>query len=402
MKDSRQIYAQAHDLSAQMIAWRRAIHQQPEVGLYLPHTAHLVEQALKEMGLSPQHIGGDDVTGVTALITGKHPGPTILLRADMDALPLQEENDLPFRSQVPGKSHMCGHDIHTAMLLGAAAILVTNRDDMVGNVKLMFQPGEEGYNGASHMIADGLLENPKVDAAIAMHCLTGSDWETGTILCATQGSAKASSDSFRIEVRGRGTHGATPEHGIDVVNILSRVTEGLYAIRSRELSPFEPAILSVCQIHAGDADNILPDSGFLSGTFRTFREDTRTHMTQRITEIAKQTAAAFGGEALVSFCGGLHPTLNDPALCAQVSKYTQELMEEKASSIGPVMGAEDFSEISCRLPSVYLDLSFGSAKEGYTEAVHSPRCIFNEQALPVGAACYAWCALRWLEDQQTQ
>lgn len=288
------------------------------------------------------------------------------------------------------------------MLLGAAAILTAHREEMAGSVKLMFQPGEEGYNGASHMIADGLLEEPKVDAAIAMHCLTGSRWKTGTVLCATKCLAKASSDSFRVEVRGRGTHGATPEHGTDVVNILSRIVDGLYAIRSRELSPFEPAILSVCQIHAGDADNILPGSGFLTGTFRTFNEEVQALITRRISEIAVQTAAAFGAEAQVDFHGSLRPTVNDPALCAQVSGYTRELMGEDTDSIGPVMGAEDFSEVSRLVPSVYLDLSFGSAQEGYTEAVHSPRCTFNEEALPVGAACYAWCALRWLEDQAAQ
>lgn len=399
MKDSKSIYAQAQALSGQLTTWRRAIHRHPEVGLDLPQTAALVEEALREMGLSPRRTGTGGTTGVTAVITGSRPGPTILLRADMDALPLQEESDLPYRSEVPGAAHMCGHDTHTAMLLGAARLLADHREDFPGAVKLMFQPGEEGFNGALHMIEDGLLEDPKVDGAIAMHCLTGSRWPTGTVLCATQGPAKASADAFTVTVRGKGTHGATPEHGIDVVHVLTQIASGLYAIRSRELSPFTPAILSICQIHAGEADNILPDTGRLSGTFRTFDEEVQGQIRRRIQEISSQIAAAFGAQAEATFSGSLHPTVNDLEMSRQVSGYVEELVgREHADVIGPVTGAEDFSEVSRRVPSVYLDVSFGSAQEGYPEAVHSPRCLFNEEALPVGAASYAWCAMRWLED----
>lgn len=403
MLSAKTILEQAQELFPQLTDWRRAIHKCPEIGLDLPQTAQLVERELKTLGLEPHRIGGQGVTGVTALIQGEHPGPTILLRADMDALPLQEENDLPYRSRVPGAAHMCGHDTHTAMLLGAAALLMQNRAELHGTVKLMFQPGEEGYNGAAHMVADGLLQDPPVDAAIAMHCLTGSHWKTGTLLCAAGGQAKASADTFQITVHGKGTHGATPECGTDVVNILTNITQGLYAIRSRELSPLAPAILSVCQIHAGDAFNILPAQGSLAGTFRTLDEETRTKIRRRIQEISEHTALAFGGSAKVSFGEGLSPTQNDPALCQQVMAYTKELVgPEHTDIIGPVMGAEDFSEISSRVPSVYVDLSFGSAEEGYPDAVHSPHCLFDENALPIGAACYSWCAMRWLEDQSVQ
>lgn len=390
-------------IKEQIVCWRREIHRHPEVGLALPHTAEIVERVLTQLGLEPKRTGGEGVTGITAVIQGGCPGPVILLRADMDALPMEEENHLPFRSEIPGAAHMCGHDTHTAMLLGAAALLTRFRQELRGNVKLMFQPGEEGYNGAGRMIEHGLLEEPRVDAAIAMHCLTGSRWKTGTVLCAVEGPAKASADAFRIDVRGRGTHGATPEQGVDVVDTLSQLVQGLYRIRSRELSAFTPAVLSVCQIHAGTVDNILPESGYITGTFRTFGETVRKLCRRRIEEIAGHTAAARGAEASVTFHGGLHPTLNDPALCPQVFSYVRELVgEENTDVIGPVTGAEDFSEISRRVPSVYLDISFGSGAEGYPEGVHSPRCLFNEEALPVGAACYAWCALRWLQDRGGQ
>ena len=398
MIESQQIKKEAKNLFEQLISWRRQIHRHPETGLYLPVTAALVTKVLSDLGLEPKMVGTDNTTGVTALIDSGRSGPAILLRADMDALPLREENNLSFKSEIEGKAHMCGHDTHTAMLLGAATILVQHKDDFNGSIQLMFQPGEEGYNGASHMIEDGLLENPKPSAAIAMHCLTGSKWKTGTLLCATGLLAKASADTFRITLQGAGAHGATPEHGKDVVYALSRLIDGLYAIRSRELSAFTPAMLSVCQIHAGHADNILPDDGFVTGTFRTFDPEVREFIRRRIHEIAEATASAFRTIAKVEFSGGLAPTLNDKDLCPESWGYLKELSPENTDIIGPVTGAEDFSEIACRIPSAYVDLSFGSVEDGYSYAVHSPRCLFDENALPEGAACYAWLALRWLKD----
>lgn len=394
-----EILTEAGSLQDSMVSWRREIHRHPEIGLHLPATAAVVSRELTAMGLTPMPCGSEGTTGIVALIEGAKPGPVLMLRADMDALPLHEDNPLDYKSEIPGAAHMCGHDTHTAMLLGAARILTRHKDRLCGTIKLMFQPGEEGYNGASHMIADGLLENPRVDAALAMHCLTGSKWNTGTLLCATGLKAKASADEFKVEVCGSGTHGATPEHGTDVVYALTRILEGLYGIRSRELSPFTPAILSVCQIEAGHAANILPGSGFLRGTFRTFDPEVRAFIRSRITEIAEQTALACRTEARVSFSGGLAPTINDAELCPAIFTYMKELVgEQQVDVIGPVTGAEDFSEVSARIPTTYIDLSFGSADQGYPYAVHSPKCVFDEDAMPIGAACHAWCAMRYLEE----
>ena len=194
---------QSLQMKEQLVFWRREIHRHPEIGLSLPHTAAFVERTLTQLGLTPCRMGGEDVTGITAVIPGACPGPTILLRADMDALPMDEENSLPFRSEIPGAAHMCGHDTHTAMLLGAAALLTRFQQQLQGNVKLMFQPGEEGYNGAGHMVETGLLENPQVDAAIAMHCLTGSKWKTGTVLCALGGRTRQRNPWRHTGTRGR-------------------------------------------------------------------------------------------------------------------------------------------------------------------------------------------------------
>lgn len=394
--DKNTVLCEAAALKETLSAWRREIHRHPEIGLTLPVTQAFIRKQLEDMGLCPKDCGNCGTTGLTAMIEGAKPGPVLLLRADMDALPLVEDNDLPFKSEIEGAAHMCGHDTHVTMLLGAAKILLAHRDELCGSVKLMFQPGEEGYNGALHMIEDGLLEDPHVDAALAMHCLTGSKWKTGTLLCATGLKAKASSDTFTITVKGAGIHGATPEQGTDVVYALSKVTDALYAIRSRELSPFTPAILSVCQISAGNAANILPGSGFIKGTFRTFDPETRAFMRKRIEEIATATAESCRTLAETVFSGGLAPTLNDAKLCADVFSWLKELNGDDADVIGPVTGAEDFSEVSARVPSTYIDLSFGSAEEGYPYAVHSPKCVFNEDALVTGAACHAWCAMRYL------
>lgn len=391
------ILEEAKKLYPALVSWRRDIHEHPETGLNLPRTAGIVISALTSLGLKPQICGTEGTTGVIAVIRGDAPGPTILLRADMDALPIQEQSGVSYESKIPGSAHMCGHDTHTAMLLGAATILTAHRKDFSGQVKLMFQPGEEGQNGARHMIEDGLLKDPDVDAAIAMHCLTGSKWKTGTLLCATGCLAKASSDTFRITVSGNGTHAATPEKGNDVIFVLTQIADGLYSFFNREISPFESAVLSISQIHAGETDNVLPESGFMSGTFRTFSADIQTKLKKRIVEIAGKTAELYDTAAEIQFGESLSPTLNDPALCAEIFGYVRDLMgKEYSDVIGPVTGAEDFSEVSKRIPSVYLDLSFGSMDDGYVYSVHNPKCIFDENAMPIGSAGYAWCAMRWL------
>ena len=389
---------EARSLQPQLNRWYQDLHQIPEVGLDLPQTSAYVQRELAAMGYEPQVVG---TSGVCALLSGSRPGPTLLLRADMDALPMEEINDLPFRSPRKDAAHMCGHDSHMTMLLGAAKLLMEHRSQLAGNVKFMFQPGEEGFNGALEMIQAGILENPPVDAAMALHCLCGDHHPSGTMLCALDGPAKASADSMVIRVYGKGSHGATPEQGVDVLNILCHIHSGLQTILEREISPFEQAVLSICQIHAGTAANILPAEGFMEGTLRTFNEETRSTAKKRIQEIAEGTAALFGGRCEVQFHDGLLPTLNNQARAAEMFSYVRELLgEEHTGTIGPVMGAEDFSEVSTRIPAVYMDLACGSVEEGYCYGVHSPYFRLNQEALPVGVASFAECAMRYLEKRQ--
>lgn len=386
-------YDRAKELSEQIITWRRQIHANPEVGLDQHETVALVIEALKGMGLVPQKIGG----GVTALIQGAHPGKTILLRADMDALPMEEESGLPFASKVEGAAHTCGHDMHTAMLLGAAQILSENRESMHGCVKLMFQPGEEVGLGARQMVNAGILENPHVDAAMGIHVLGATEVPTGKIAL-TPGPSLASSDIFRIDVTGKGCHGSRPEVGIDPINILCHIHTLLQTINSREKPQQQPAILTIGEFSAGKAANIIPNSGYMTGTIRTFQPEVRSLVKRRLKEIAEGTATTLGGTAVVSFSAEMSSLCNDQVLTTEMIGFMKELVgEENVVPMPARMASEDFAEVTERVPGTFLRLSTGSVEEGYQYGGHHPKVTFNEEALPTGAAAYAYGAFRWLE-----
>lgn len=386
----------AKKMQDELVTWRRHIHQNPEVGLDLPETTAYVLCELKAMGYDPQVICK---SSIVAILEGAHPGKTLLLRADMDALPITEINDLPFISKKVAAAHMCGHDNHTAMLLGAAKILMENKDKIQGRVKFMFQPGEEGYSGALFMVNAGLLENPKVDAAMAYHGFCGDKYKSGTMICALDGPSKASADLFTITVQGKGTHGARPETGVDVINILCHIQNALQTIVSREVGAVEPTVLTVCHIEAGSAANVLPQSGFMRGTIRTFNPKVQEYIKKRIKDIADGIAVTLGGTADLKFDHEVPAVINDKKVAADMFSYVKELIGEENTDIaGPSMGAEDFSEVMNRVPGVLMNLSFGSSEEGYTNRIHSPYCTFNENTLPVGAACFSHCAIRWLEE----
>lgn len=391
----KELLAAAQAMGEEIVQWRRTIHQYAEVGIHLPKTADFVMQKLTEMGYQPEMICD---SGIVAVVEGAHPGKTILVRADMDALPMQEINDLPFKS-TNGCGHTCGHDTHTAMLLGAARLLMQNRDKLYGRVKLMFQPGEEGYGGALLMLKSGVLENPKVDACIGMHSSAATALPTGCIgFC--PGPAMASADMFYIHVNGRGCHGSRPEEGIDPINILTHIHLALQAINSRECNQQEKMVLTVGHITSGDAPNIIPQTGYMSGTIRTFNNDVRKFVKKRLEEIVKGIAATFNGEVKVEWNEVASPTINDPAMTEQVMGYVTELLGgDRVMQVPPVMGSEDFAEVMLEVPGVYMRCGMGSVAEGYTYGGHNPYVQFNEEALPTGAAVYAYTAMRWLEDQ---
>ncbi|MFW6076008.1 MAG: M20 metallopeptidase family protein, partial [Chloroflexota bacterium] len=313
---------------------RRMIHVNPELMFEEEHTSELVQKHLTEAGVEYRaRVGGDGRslfmdarslelagiepgpptggTGVLATIEGtrgKGPGKTVLLRADMDALPMDEENDHEYKSQNPGKMHACGHDLHTTVLMGVAEILNENRHRFDGTVKLMFQPGEEGGGGALAMIEDGILEDPKVDAAYALH--VGVEQDAGQVSM-NHGPRSAATDSFEIHVHGTGGHGAFPHNAVDTVLVASQIVVALQEIVSREISPMESAVVTVGTIHSGTATNIITERATLSGTVRTYNEDVRTHIENRIAEIASGVAGAYRAEADTIYMRGYPAMFND-------------------------------------------------------------------------------------------
>jgi len=390
------ILDEANALNETLVRHRRFFHENAEVGMDLPIAVAYVKERLIEMGYEPSDCGK---SGVTAIVGRGSDGKTFLIRADMDALPIVEESDLEFKSET-GNMHACGHDFHTAMLLGAAQILKDNEDKINGRVKLMFQPGEEIIEGARSMINAGLLENPSVDAAMMIHVVTGSEMVEGTALFST---TMSSVDWFEIKVKGKGCHGAMADLGIDPLNILNHIYLSLQALNAREVGPRVPMSLTIGEMAGGTAGNIIPESAYMIGTLRTLNDKTRAFAKERITDISKGIAQTFRGEAEVSFFRNCPVLAPDEALTEQVLRYTQDLLGEgfvghNKNSPDQGMGSEDFSLISERVPGMLIYLSAGSKENGYTYPIHHPKVMFDECVLPVGAAIYANSALRWLED----
>ena len=391
------ILEQAKALAPEIISWRHQIHMQPEVGLDLPKTVALVTEELKKMGYEPQECGG----GVVAVLDSGKPGKTLLLRADMDALPMDEDSGEAFSSQVAKSAHTCGHDTHTSMLLGAAKLLMDNKDNLAGGkVKFMFQPGEEGHGGGHKMVEAGVLENPHVDAAMGFHSFAGLDVPTGHVVY-SPGPAMASCDMFTITVTGKGAHGARPEAGVDPLDILCHIHGMLQTINSRERKQLEPMVLTLGQLVCGDAPNIIPNEGYMRGSIRAFSEESRQLFIRRLNEISKGVAESLGGTAVVDCQSTGLATVNDLTVGSEMEGYLKELLgDDHVSTCEPSMGSEDFSEVISRVPGVFMRLSLGSCEEGYCFGGHHPKVRFNDEGLYLGSACFTHCALRWLEEHK--
>jgi amidohydrolase len=383
---------QAKNIESEIIANRRTIHTFAEIGFQLDKTVEYVEAKLKEYGLEPKRSGK---AGVTALV-GK-PGNTILLRADMDALPMKEETGLEFASET-GNCHSCGHDCHTAMLLGAAKLLKDNEDELDGTVKLMFQPAEELLAGAVDMIGAGILEDPKVDAALAIHIYVGNELSRSGTVAYAKGPALFSGDAIKITIKGQNAHGSTPEKGIDAINIAAHTVIALQEIIARETSCMDNSVVLVGKIYGGDTVNTLAGNAVLEVSVRATTQDNREFLIQRIREIAESVAGTFRGEAIVEHQYGMGPLYNDPALSEDMAGYCEELLGEGTTLRIPLaVGTEDFTSIASRVPSVMLNLGMGSIDEGYTYSMHNPSMVVNEEVLHKGAAIYAYGAMRYLK-----
>ena len=399
----RDLLTEAKALQDIIVKDRRYIHQNAELGMDLPVTSAYIMKRLKEMGYAPEIIAG---SGVVALAGGKKPGKVILLRADIDALPIFEENDLEYKSKTENM-HACGHDVHGAMLLGAAKLLKEHEDEIEGTVKLMFQPGEERLAGAKALIEAGVLEHPKVDAAAMIHIFSGMPMESGTLVVADSGYSSSSGDMFHIDIQGKGGHGAMPQDSIDPLNIASHIFIALQEIIAREVAPSNTAVITIGQMHGGNAANIIPDTAFIEGTIRAFDKNARELMKNRVVEISKGIASVFRAEAVVEYRMECPSVYNDASLSALAIKVNKELLGENNvisfSDVfpgGKMTGSEDFGYISEKIPSIMMALGGGSPEEGYPYPQHHPKVDFNEDVFYVGSAVYANTAIQWLRNNK--
>lgn len=379
----------------QIIENRRTIHGLAETGFDLPRTVAFVEAQLRAYGLEPQRVGK---AGVSCVI-GSGEGKTLLLRADMDALPMAEQTGLPFAAD-NGNCHSCGHDCHTAMLLGTARLLKEHENELEGRVKLMFQPAEEKLAGAQDMVEHGILEHPAVDAAMGMHVMVGGEIgsEPGTITY-KPGFASFSGDAVRITVTGKDAHGSTPCAGVDAISIAAHIILALQEIPAREIPCEQQAIVLVGMIHGGTSCNTTSGSCVLEVSIRADSAESRNFLKRRVKEISESTAAAFRGLAEVDFVYGMPSLYNAPELCADMGAYCRELLGVDALKESDKMsGSEDFTMVAQKVPAVFFHLGAGSPEGGHLCGMHNPGMIVDEDVLPTGAALYAHCASRYLQS----
>ena len=399
----------ATELNPRVVAWRRDFHQHPELGNRETRTARVIADELRTLGFAVTT--GVATTGVVGVLQGGRPGPVVALRSDMDALPVAEQGDLPFRStataqwngQEVGVMHACGHDNHMAILLGTAAVLARMKDRLPGTVKVIFQPAEEGLppgeaGGAEQMIEEGVLENPRVDAIFGLHVFP---YPAGTVVY-RPGPTMASADSFLIRIKGRQTHGAVPWGGIDPIVIGSQVVMGLQTIVSRTVNITEaPAVVTVGRFSGGNRSNIVPETAELEGTVRAFDEAVRRDIHARIRAIATGYAEAAGATATVEIGRGTtYPvTINDPALTEQMLPTLRRAAGADNVRLGPLTGtAEDFSNFQQRVPGLFVFLGVTPRGQDHTTAPqnHSPLFFADESALPVGVKVMTNLALDYL------
>jgi len=389
----------AREILPAIVDIRRRLHRRPEIGLALPETQALIAADLKGLGLKPSL--GRSLGSVTTVIEGQRPGPTTLLRADMDALPLAEDTGLEFASEVPGAMHACGHDTHVAMLLGAARLIIDRRAELAGRVLLMFQPGEEGYHGARLMLQEGLLETGTADpvtGAFAIHI--GTRYESGTINFRA-GAQLASGDTIRITVHGRGGHASAPHLAVDPIAIAAHIIIALQTLVTRGVDAFDPAVITIANLAAGTTTNVIPETAFMQGTMRTVSAEQRAAVKERLRTVVEGVAGAFGATADLDIEPGYPVTVNDPSFGEVIREAATGLIGEERVKMmpAPIMGSEDFSYILEQVPGaiVFLGATPAGVDPRTVPQNHSNRVVFDEQAMAVGAALYASMALRHLQ-----
>jgi amidohydrolase len=387
------LLADARALRPDLVAWRRHLHMHPELAYQETATAAFVRERLTALGLeaSPPLAGG---TGLTCTIRGLEDGPTVALRADMDALPIQEDSSAPYASTTPGVAHLCGHDAHTTMLIGAGALLARQRPAR-GHVRLLFQPAEENGAGAARMIEDGALDG--VAAIYGLHVDPRTPvGHTGT----TVGPANAAADEITIDVTGTGGHAAYPHLSVDAVAVAAQTVTAIQHVVSRHSDPLQPLVVTIGTIQGGFASNVIAPSVRMTGTVRTFDAELREAMPARLERVIQGVAAAHGASASLDYRFGYPATVNDGSLLPDFeSSVTAVMGEGRNAQMKPTMGAEDFSYYAQRVPGMIARLGVRNEARGFVHPLHHPRFDLDEDALPLGAALLADVARRWLAAQ---
>ncbi|QEJ95130.1 M20 metallopeptidase family protein [Treponema phagedenis] len=379
----------ANELKEKTIGIRRALHQIPEVGLNLPKTKAYVKAKLEGLGLKVKELGE---SGLSTIIEGNGDGKTLLLRADMDALPMCENSHLPFSAQ-GAEAHTCGHDLHTAMLLTAAEILIEHKNEFPGKVKLMFQPAEEIFKGSKMMIKEGILENPKVDAALAMH--TNLDESPGSFGY-NLGYMTTSCDNFKIDITGKGAHGAYPHTGIDPINAAVNIYQNFAELLSRENPPQATTTLTFGELSAGSSSNIIPETARMQGTMRTYDPDVREKMKKRMGEILEGIAKTTGCKIEIDYFSGVPSLYSNPELTREIVEIvTEKCPEIKMLPNAKIMASEDMADISVKVPTTYLMMN--CKVDGINVSHHNPGVLFNEDAMPYGVDVFTTVAIEWLK-----
>lgn len=399
--DRSELLAAADALLPEVVALRRAIHAHPEQGLHLPRTQQAVVDALGDLPLRVRT--GRAVTSVVADLDGAadrgRPGDprTVLLRADMDALPMPEDTGLDFASEVPGTMHACGHDAHTAMLAGAARLLADRRDAFAGTVRFMFQPGEEGYHGARSMLEEGVLDDPHVDAVFALHVTPNAP--TGAI-ATRPGPIMAAANVLQITVRGQGGHASSPHLARDPMPVAAEIVTALQVFATRRIDPFDPVIITITHIEAGTTNNVIPESVFMEGTLRSVSEGSRVRALRGIERVARGIADAHEMDVEFAQTPGYPVVVNDPAFATFTHDVAVDLLgpEHAITMPAPVMGAEDFSYLLHERPGAfaYLGVCPQGERPSHAHGCHSNRMRIDEAAMRNGIAMYAAIALAYL------
>ncbi len=386
------------ELMPGLIADRRYLHENPELGCEEFITSAFVIDRLTALGVEDIRTG-INVTGVTGLIHGAKPSEgesrVLLVRADMDALPIHEENDVEYRSKVDGKMHACGHDAHTAILLGLARVLIDRRDQFSGTVKLLFQPSEErGPGGARMMIEEGVLEDPHVDACFALHM--AQDEPLGTIII-NEGPMLAASDRFSIDIQGKGGHAAHPNLTVDPVVVGAHLITAIQAIVSRNVDPIEPAVVTIGSLHAGHAANVIPDTATLVGTVRTLNPDIQELIVRRLEEVANGVCESMGATAHFEYTYGVPATINAPEAAALIREAAIEMVgEERVIAPPPSMGGEDFSYFTRERPGAMFMVGSANQEKGLIWGHHHPRFDIDEESLGIGLETMAVAVVKYL------